>query len=144
MSISLMQFQLTCFCGDVDELHTREFLSLCSQFHNLFSLLIWFWVNCMWNSANCSRAQQQLLCQNEFASSSRLNFMYVVSFFLFALLFFTLYNWWHSSRRRRRLFRFSFFFWGVECFIYVSLEWSRRAVFITVLFLERNIHIRLS
>lgn len=34
----------------------------------------------MWNSAHCSRAQQQLLCQNEFASSSRLNFMYVVFF----------------------------------------------------------------
>lgn len=37
------------FAGNVDELHTREFLSLCSQFHNLFftaNLILAEWVAC--------------------------------------------------------------------------------------------------
>lgn len=97
------------FAGNVDELHTREFLSLCSQFHNLFftaNLILAEWIAC---ETVHTAAEHSSNCCVKMNSRVPLDLILcMLSFFvLFALLFFTLYNWRHSShRRRRRLFRF--------------------------------------
>lgn len=79
------------FCGERWwAAHKRVSFTLFSISQSLFTanLILAEWIAC--ETVHTAATQQQLLCQNEFASSSRLNFMYVVSFFVCTVVFHSL------------------------------------------------------